>query len=293
MRLSQKPSSFPCATPSNWQPTSTGYRRNSQPRRPSVALQGLEIRTGLGTLVLPISRSWELMVDLQAVTVKSVSLVEQVSDKLAALIRLQDTGDAAANDTSLPAERRLAEQFGVSRQVVREAIKRLELQGLLEVRQGSGVRIIDKLHLPINHSLSLLIPDEKDRLRQLQEMRHAIEPSVVRLVAVRASDEDVASLHQFQTELQAASDNTKAIEIDLRFHRALAEASGNLMFRLILDSVADVGLESRMRTIGRVGKQTAIKHHAKIIEGIEKHDPDAAAAAMTEHLLAAGKDLEL
>ena len=219
--------------------------------------------------------------------------MEQVSDQLAELIRSHDFSDGAASNASLPAERRLAEQFGVSRQVVREAIKRLELQGLLEVRQGSGVRIVDKLHLPINNSLSLLIPDETDRLRQLQEMRHAIEPSAVRLAAVRATDQQIASLHELQTELEAAADNTKAIAIDLRFHRALAEASGNLMFRLILDSVADVGLESRMRTIGRVGKQTAIEHHARIIEGIEKHDPDAAAHAMTEHLLAAGKDLEL
>ncbi len=231
--------------------------------------------------------------EIQAFKVKSLSLVEQVSVKLAEYIRSKVPGDRADNQSSLLPERRLAELFGVSRQVVREAIKRLELQGLLEVRQGSGVRIVDRLHLPINNSLSFLIPDEKDRLRQLQEMRHAIEPSAVRLAAVRATDEEIASLHELQTELESAPDNTKAIAIDLRFHRALAEASGNLMFRLILDSVADVGLESRLRTIGRVGKQTAIEHHAKIIAGIEKHDPDAAAQAMTEHLLSAGKDLEL
>ncbi len=246
-----------------------------------------------GRVVLPIFAFLERRVELQAFKVKSRSLVEQVSDKLAELIRSQDAGDVDSVEASLPAERRLAEQFGVSRQVVREAIKRLELQGLLEVRQGSGVRIIDKLHLPINNSLSLLIPDEKDRLRQLQEMRQAIEPSAMRLAAVRATDEEIASLHKIQAELEAAPDNTKAIVIDLRFHRALAEASGNLMFRLVLDSVADVGLESRLRTIGRVGKQTAIEHHAKIIAGIEQHDPDAAAQAMIEHLLAAGRDLAL
>ena len=104
---------------------------------------------------------------MEIASIKPRSLVEQVCDQLAELIRRHQPGSA---DSSLPAERRLAEQFGVSRQVVREAIKRLELQGLLEVRQGSGVRTLigfrcggesDELHpadlasvvcgAPINH----------------------------------------------------------------------------------------------------------------------------------------------
>lgn len=226
---------------------------------------------------------------MSATILRQPSLVERVSDQIAAQVR----GKPASEKPQLPAERKLAEQFGVGRGVIREAIKRLEMQGLLEVRQGSGARIVDKLHRPLNSSLELLIPDLKERLCQLNETRLAIEPEAARLAALRATPEDLAKLREIHERLIHARNHSSAIAIDLEFHRALAEASGNLMFRLILDSLADLGLESRRRTIGRIGKQTAIDHHAGIIRAVEEHDPEAAASAMKHHLLAARKDLEM
>jgi GntR family transcriptional repressor for pyruvate dehydrogenase complex len=96
-----------------------------------------------------------------------------------------------------------------------------------------------------------------------------------------------------QDELVAAKSNEEAIEIDLQFHHALAEASGNMMFRLFLDSLAEISRESRQRTIGRVGKQTAIEHHEKIVRAIEQRRPQAAVEAMRYHLKRASEDLEL
>ena len=219
--------------------------------------------------------------------IKPQSLVEQVSEKLSELIL---EGENMEN-RQLPAERRLAEQMGVSRQVVREAIKRLELQGLLEVRQGVGIQIVDKLHRPLNSSLSLLIPDMADRLRQLNETRMAIEPEAARLASLRATPEQVMALWQILNRLEDAPDTTASIQVDLDFHRALAEASGNLMFRLILDSLAEIGMESRLLTIGRIGKKPAIDHHRRIMMAVEAHDPDAAAEAMRFHLMEAWKDM--
>ena len=219
--------------------------------------------------------------------IKPQSLVEQVSEKLSELIL---EGENMEN-RQLPAERRLAEQMGVSRQVVREAIKRLELQGLVEVRQGVGIQIVDKLHRPLNSSLSLLIPDMADRLRQLNETRMAIEPEAARLASLRATPEQVMALWQILNRLEDAPDTTASIQVDLDFHRALAEASGNLMFRLILDSLAEIGMESRLLTIGRIGKKPAIDHHRRIMMAVEAHDPDAAAEAMRFHLMEAWKDM--
>ena len=88
------------------------------------------------------------------------SLVESVSQQLARELRREGA------DEWLPAERQLAEQLGVSRRVVGEATKRLELQGLVEVRHGIGIRRADRLHQPLNGSIAILIPDEPDRLRQ-------------------------------------------------------------------------------------------------------------------------------
>ena len=217
------------------------------------------------------------------------SLVEGVCQQLAELIR----GGAASEERWLPAERSLAEKLGVSRTVVREATKRLEQQGLLEIQHGNGIKVVDKLHRPLNDSLSLLLPDVAERLQQLNETRLSIEPDAAAFAAQRASKEQLETLRRVQGQLEKAPDNAAAIEADIAAHHAIADASGNLIYRLILDSLAELSIASRLRTIGRIGKQTAVEHHARILDAIERRDPAAAREAMYEHIQAAGQDMDL
>ena len=217
------------------------------------------------------------------------SLVEGVCQQLAELIR----GGAASEERWLPAERSLAEKLGVSRTVVREATKRLEQQGLLEIQHGNGIKVVDKLHRPLNDSLSLLLPDVAERLQQLNETRLSIEPDAAAFAAQRASKEQIQTLRRVQGQLESAPDNAAAIEADIAAHHAIADASGNLIYRIILDSLAELSIASRLRTIGRIGKQTAVEHHARILDAIERRDPPAARQAMHEHILAAGQDMDL
>ena len=93
--------------------------------------------------------------------------------------------------------------------------------------------------------------------------------------------------------MKKANTNAEAIAIDLEFHHALAEASGNRMFRLILDSMGEISRESRQRSIGRVGKDAAIQHHGRIIDAVKNGDPAAAVEAMQFHLGEARKDMGL
>ena len=220
---------------------------------------------------------------------RPASLVEGVCQQLAELIR----GGSPDDERWLPAERSLAEKLGVSRTVVREATKRLEQQGLLEIQHGNGIKIVDKLHRPLNDSLSMLIPDVAERLRQLNETRFSIEPDAAAFAARRASKAQILTLRRIQTQLENASDNASAIEADIAAHHAIADASGNLIYRLILDSLAELSIASRLRTIGRIGKQTAIAHHARILKAIEMRDPEGAREAMREHVRAAGEDMDL
>lgn len=118
------------------------------------------------------------------------SLVEEVCARIAAEIRDEIT----TGDGWLPPERDLATKLGVSRPVVREATKRLELQGLLEVKHGVGTKIVDKLHKPLNGSLALLIPDDKERLRQLMQVRFMIEPENARLAAKHATTAQIRKM---------------------------------------------------------------------------------------------------
>lgn len=219
--------------------------------------------------------------------VKTRSLVEEVSEQLANFVREPASGGQA----KLPSERKLAEKFGVARGVVREAIKRLEMQGLLEVRQGSGVRPVDRLHKPLNLSLELLIPDLDDRLRQLTDARIAIEPAIAEEAARNASYADLAQLRRIQRDLKTAENLESAVELDIDFHRSLANIAGNEVFKLILESTADLSRESRIRTIGNVGANVAAKHHEAILKAIEAGNSAAAGKAMQRHLLAAKDDL--
>ena len=215
------------------------------------------------------------------------TLVDKVCRKLAAVIRQEMT----AGDLMLPPERDLAAQFGVSRPVVREATKRLELQGLLEVRQGVGTRVVDRLHAPLSGSISLLVDDARERLRQSLEVRLALEPQVASHAAERATKAQRRRLQAVHDRLASASELSAAIEADLEFHRALAEAAHNDIFALVLNSMADLGRASRQETISHAGVQTACKHHAKILAAVIKGDARAAETAMRQHIRAAIADL--
>jgi DNA-binding FadR family transcriptional regulator len=217
------------------------------------------------------------------------SLVEKVCQSLATLAR-QTAADA---DPWLPTERDLASQLGVSRSVVREATKRLEQQGLLEIRQGLGTRTVNRLHKPLSDSLHLLVPDETERLRQLIEVRLMVEPGNARLAAERATTEQIDALRAAHSHLIAATTAIDSVAADMAFHRALAVASGNQIAGLLLHSLSDILQASLQLGYGRVAPERAIAEHAAILDAIERHDPAAAAEATHQHLLTARTDLGL
>lgn len=215
------------------------------------------------------------------------SLVEQVCSRLARQLRDEvDSGDG-----KLPPERLMAERLGVSRTVLREATKRLELQGLLEIRHGSGIRAVNRLHKPLSSSLSILLPELQERLRQLSEARAAIEPEIARQAALKAKATDVKQLRGIHERLLAAETHDEAVEADIDFHRTLARIAGNEILKLMLESLADLGRESRRVTIGNVGRQRAIDHHSAILNAVTAHDATAAAKAMKHHMDEAAHDL--
>ncbi len=214
------------------------------------------------------------------------TLVEEVCQRLVRELRRD------RSDEWLPPERALATQLGVSRTVVREATKRLELQGLVEVLHGVGIRRSANLHKPLNGSLALLIPDEAGRLNQSLEVRLAIEPEVARVAAIRATSAQLRELRKAHARLEQATELPDAVEADINFHRALARATGNEIFGLLLETLSDLGRESRMATISHAGVKRAIEHHAAILNAVSEGDEAAAAKAMRHHIEVAIQDLE-
>ncbi len=217
------------------------------------------------------------------------SLVEEVCARIASEIR----DDTQTSSGWLPPERDLALKLGVSRPVVREATKRLELQGLLEVKHGVGTRIVDKLHKPLNGSLALLIPDDKERLRQLVQVRFMLEPENARLAAENASATQIRGLRAALKQLEQAVDFEEAVVADMTFHREVAAASGNQIATLLLHSLSELIQTSLVRGYSRTSTDNAMRQHAAVLSAIEARDPSAAAQAMREHLITAEADLAL
>jgi len=217
------------------------------------------------------------------------SLVDAVCQRLAGLARSGQEGD----DGWLPTERELSVQLGVSRSVVREAAKRLELQGLVEIHHGLGIRAVECLHKPIAGAVELQVPDPAERLRQLVEVRLMIEPANARAAALRASPPQIEALHAAHQALVKASDAESAVTADLDFHGAIAAASGNRIALLLVSTLSELLRASVARSHRRVTTAAAIKQHAQILAAIVRRDANGAAKAMERHLLAARTDLGL
>lgn len=194
-------------------------------------------------------------------------------------------GDIAPGE-KLPSEPRLATEHGVSRTVVREAIARLNLEGLVHTRRGSGSYALTPPAddadgaPPLARSLA-------DRLA-LVEYRLALEAEAAALAATRRTPAQLAALAD-RLDALASSDGhpATAMQHDFAFHRLVAEAAGN---RFLLEALDRLGPQMIAMPRGRLdrhdgGRFTAVvQEHRAVLAALESQDPLAAAAAMRVHL---------
>lgn len=217
------------------------------------------------------------------------SLVEDVYAGLARRI-LATPGD---DGHWLPTTQELGAQYGVSRTVVREAINRLERQGLVEARHGVGIRAVRQLHRPVTASLELLLPSLPARLRQAMAARFLLEVEIARLAATRMGEEGLRRLLAAQATLSAPAVALEtAVEADTAFHQTLAEHCGNEVLKLMLESIVGLCRESRVRTLARTGCERPYSTHQRIVEAIARQDAAGAAEAMRLHLEITRDDLD-
>lgn len=189
--------------------------------------------------------------------------------------------------SQLPAERDLAKQFGVSRTAVREAIKALQEKGLVDAFPGRGTFVTNGTSNSMRRSLDRIIKSgEPDGLAYLVEVREILEPEIAALAAVRATDQDLAAMQESLDVMESGRQDSDAfIEADLDFHLALAEAAANPIVLSLIDSIVGLLREQRLR-IFRIpgGPECGQHHHKRILEAIQRHDPQEARAAMQAHL---------
>jgi GntR family transcriptional repressor for pyruvate dehydrogenase complex len=215
--------------------------------------------------------------------VQSSRLYEQIVEQIEQSVQ---KGDLKPGD-QLPAERELAEQFGVSRTAVREAVKALREKGLVEAYPGKGTFITSGSSNPMRQSLDRMMRSAQvDATSSLVEVREILEPEIAALAAVRATEENLNSLREAVAVMDAAKRDPDAyIEADLDFHLELAEAAANPLILSLIDSIVGVLREQRMR-IFEVdgGPDRGQYHHKKILEAVEHQDAPGAREAMRAHL---------
>ncbi|HEV8636448.1 MAG TPA: FadR/GntR family transcriptional regulator [Chloroflexota bacterium] len=214
---------------------------------------------------------------------KPPRLYEEVARDLAAAIA---SGRYAPGEF-LPTEQALAQEYGASRNVVREALMRLSARGMVEVLHGRGTRVLPRHQWQLLDQLVHLIREDRRVPHDLLELRRILEVEIAGLAAERATAEQcVWMAGTIERMEQAADQPEECIEHDIQFHRLLAEAAGNVLLPLVLDPIGQLLRASRVATIRNAGAvDRSISAHRAVLARIEARDPAGARLAMQGHLL--------
>jgi GntR family transcriptional repressor for pyruvate dehydrogenase complex len=207
----------------------------------------------------------------------------KIAEQIAGTIRDAIVGGRFRPGDALPGERELAEQFDVNRSTVREAIHRLEAEGLVEVRHGGGTVVRDFLLSSGFQLLPYLVAPggavDPVMLRDLLEMRVMLLGWTARQAASRATPEQIDSLRVVLAELEAGL-SAGIQEADFRFFEILVEMTKNHVLSLLANAVKQVYLENRQLFASLYASGFDPSDHRRALEAIVARDAEAAAAAM-------------
>lgn len=210
-------------------------------------------------------------------------LADRVADAIMETILSREVkpGDA------LPPERELCRQFGVSRTVIREAVRSLSGKGLVRAVGGSGVRVLAVDAGSVGASMRTLVRSADFDYSKVDEVRRVIEVAAAGFAADRATPDDVAVIAQALRQMRDRIDDVEACaQADLAFHRAIVLATHNELFLVLHDSLGAPLIEVRRRNLARgvTRRRQVVAAHRRILDGIRRGDGAHAAAMMRDHL---------
>ena len=228
--------------------------------------------------------------DANGKTYQRSKLSEQIADQLEAEI----ISDGRIGER-LPSEQQLAERFESSRTVVREALKILRARGLIDSRTGSGAYTTRPDVQDLSHMLSrIILLDKQIDYRSIYDVRVCLETEAARSAALRADDEDFEAL---QTILDRLNNYNLGVlerrDMDFEFHQQLAHCSKNPLLALLVETMANVFKDIiKIGIFIEGGIDDAILRHQRIMDALQKRDPDLAERMMFEHLDQSRKNYE-
>ena len=186
----------------------------------------------------------------------------------------------------LPSERMMAEQFKVSRSSVREAIRSLELQGLLVSKRGSGTFINTEDLESVVALIASTLSSGEETLKEIFEVRHLLEPQIAAVAAKRADAEEVRRLEEILEEQEKQiEDGETGVDADTAFHFALGSATHNSALVKVVSAVGEILQRSRDLSLQEPGRpQRSLSSHHQILNAVRDGDAAAARQAMEHHL---------
>ncbi len=214
--------------------------------------------------------------------IERVSVAEQVARNLLDLIR----SGSVRPGQQLPTERELAATLQVSRPSVREAVRGLQILGVIRARQGGGLFVTSLKAAEILAPLQMLITLTEENFEALHESRIVVEGAVGRLLAQKITAGTVMRLRKMVEIQQGLTGNPIAFRVsDMEFHRTLGAALDNPFLERISESLYALGFEYRKvawETPGVLAR--SVRDHEQIISALEARDPELVAAAMVRHM---------
>lgn len=210
-----------------------------------------------------------------------LQILEQIKENII-------SGNLKSGDR-LPSERQWAEQLGVSRATIREAIRALEMIGLVLCQQGEGNFIAENFEDTLTQPLTIMFWLSKGQLSEVQELRRALEIEAAKLAAKNFTPERYKNLEEICQGIETEQDEGIRAELDKRFHYEIAMASENRLIHSVLKSCATLieGLikDIRIAILADEKRGTIIdNHHRKILNALKSQSPLEAAFAMSEHM---------
>jgi len=220
--------------------------------------------------------------------IRRIKLYQGIVEQIETLL---ERGELRPGD-QLPAERALADQFQVSRASVREALRTLELLGIVETRAGGGTFVRQVAPDDLAKPLQSLIA-RGHTLSDVIEFRGVVEPAIASLAAARIGAAQLGELHDLliAQQTKVAAGEPYADE-DTRFHEVIGDAAGNELLTTMLGVIWDVLRASREQWLQTNARAHAsLEAHHRIYDALARHDAEAARKASAEHIKAVGEGI--
>lgn len=222
------------------------------------------------------------MMDESEMKLSKVNLYEMVADKLEEMIL---NGEVTVGDGKLPSEQSLATSFGVSRPVVREAFMLLKARGLIVQKNGEGSFVCAPPVENLTQTISRMMQSRNIAPEQIFAVRTTLEEMAFTSAAQRITDRELCALREINDSLRTAENVESYISFDTRFHVAVAEASGNELLAIFVNSLTSLLLPIFRVTQNASGADVSgYEYHERLIAALASHDGRRAGECIREHI---------